>query len=172
MEVKKKEAAATTASVVEPADIVGTHPKTLQMKGRQLLTAVTWNERGELIHKGVAIRGSNAVDLVHDLLRIEKHPIPSDGSSSPTKCAPPTYPWNWSATSQGDYTCRRNAVNELRRNVPRRRNGRLYKFPIRSVRPSVIVLSLSWSGGDRNYTDTTTILNASEVTVALPLYGE
>ena len=51
-------------------------------------------------------------------------------------------------------------------------NGRLYKFPIRSVRPSVIVLSLSWSGGDRNYTDTTTILNASEVTVALPLYGE
>ena len=31
----KKEAAATTASVVEPADIVGTLPKTLQMKGRQ-----------------------------------------------------------------------------------------------------------------------------------------
>ena len=51
-------------------------------------------------------------------------------------------------------------------------NGRLYKFPIRSVRPSVVVLSLSWSGGDRNYTDTTTILNVSAVTVALPLYGE
>ena len=33
-------------------------------------------------------------------------------------------------------------------------------------------LVTSWSGGDRNYTDTTTILNASEVTVALPLYGE
>ena len=134
----KKEAAATTASVVEPTDIVGTLPKTLQMKGRQLLSrlsAVTWNERGELIHKGVAIRGSNAVDLVHDLLRNRKT---SDGSSSPTKCAPPTYPWNWSVTSQGDYTCRRNAVNELRRNVLRRRrcrNGRLYKFPIRSVRP-------------------------------------
>ena len=61
--------------------------------------------------------------------------VEPDGSSSPTKCAPPTYPWNWSATSRGDYTCRRNAVNELRRNVPRRRNGRLYKFPIRSVRP-------------------------------------
>ena len=50
----KKEAAApmtmpTTASVVEPTDIVGTLPKTLQMKGRQLLSrlsAVTWNERG------------------------------------------------------------------------------------------------------------------------------
>ena len=75
----KKEAAATTASVVEPADIVGTLPKTLQMKGRQLLSrlsAVTWNERGELIHKVVAIRGSNAVDLVHDLLRNRKTPDP------------------------------------------------------------------------------------------------
>ena len=75
----KKEAAATTASVVEPTDIVGTLPKTLQMKGRQLLSrlsAVTWNERGELIHKGVAIRGSNAVDLVHDLLRNRKTPDP------------------------------------------------------------------------------------------------
>ena len=69
----KKEAAATTALVVEPTDIVGTLPKTLQMKGRQLLSAVTWNERGELIHKGVAIRGSNAVDLVHDLLRNRKN---------------------------------------------------------------------------------------------------
>ena len=119
VEVKKKEAAATTASVVEPADIVGTLPKTLQMKGRQLLSAVTWNERGELIHKGVAIRGSNAVDLVHDLLRNRKNTRPRrDGSSSPTKCAPPTYPWNWSATSRGDYTCRRNAVNELRRTYP------------------------------------------------------
>ena len=74
----KKEAAATmttmptTALVVEPTDIVGTLPKTLQMKGRQLLSrlsAVTWYERGELIIKGVAIRGSNAVDLIHDLLR-------------------------------------------------------------------------------------------------------
>ena len=46
------------------------------MKGRQLLSAVTWNERGELIHKGVAIRGSNAVDLVHDLLRNRKTPDP------------------------------------------------------------------------------------------------
>ena len=79
VEVKKEAAATTiptTASVVESADIVGTLPKTLQMKGRQLLSAVTWNERGELIHKGVAIRGSNAVDLVHDLLRNRKTPDP------------------------------------------------------------------------------------------------
>ena len=81
VEVKIEAAATmpTTASVEEPADIVGTLPKTLQMKGRQLLSrlsAVTWNERGELIHKGVAIRGSNALDLVHDLLRNRKTPDP------------------------------------------------------------------------------------------------
>ena len=78
----KKEAAATMPTmptVVEPTDSVGTLPKTLQMKGRQLLSrlsAVTWNERGELMHKGVAIRGSNAVDLIHDLLRNRKTPDP------------------------------------------------------------------------------------------------
>ena len=76
LHVRKMALVPTTASVVEPADIVGTLPKTLQMKGRQLLSAVTWNERGELIHKGVAIRGSNAVDLVHDLLRNRKTPDP------------------------------------------------------------------------------------------------
>ena len=47
MEVKKEAAATTmptTASVVEPADIVERF-QTLQMKGRQLLSAVTWNEK-------------------------------------------------------------------------------------------------------------------------------
>ena len=107
---------------------MGTLPKTLQMKGRQLLSAVTWNERGELIHKGVAIRAVTRSISFTIYCEIEKHPIPSDGSSSPTKCAPPTYPWNWSATSQGDYTCRRNAVNELRRNVPRDGMGDFINF--------------------------------------------
>ena len=59
----------------DPVNIVGTLPKTLQEKGRQLLSRlskVEWNERGELIHEGVAIPGSNAADLVHDLLRNRK----------------------------------------------------------------------------------------------------
>ena len=70
---EKKEASAAT--VGEPTDVVGTLPKTLQTKGRQLLSrlsTVAWNERGELMHEGVAIPGSNAVDLVHDLLRKRK----------------------------------------------------------------------------------------------------
>ena len=59
------------ATVGEPTDVV----ETLQTKGRQLLSrlsTVAWNERGELMHDGVAIPGSNAVDLVHDLLRKRK----------------------------------------------------------------------------------------------------
>ena len=31
-----------------------------------------WNDRGELLHDGVAVPGSNMIDLVHDLLRKRK----------------------------------------------------------------------------------------------------
>ena len=31
-----------------------------------------WNDRGELLHEGVAIPGSNITDLVHDLVRKHK----------------------------------------------------------------------------------------------------
>ena len=52
-----------------------TLPKTLQEKGSQLvsrLETTKWNDRGELLHEGVAIPGSNIVDLIHDLLRNRK----------------------------------------------------------------------------------------------------
>ena len=65
----------TAGQSTEPVNIVATLPKTLQEKGRQLLrrlSKVEWNERGELMHEGVAIPGSNAVDLVHDLIRNRK----------------------------------------------------------------------------------------------------
>ena len=57
------------------ADVVTTLPKTLQEKGSQLvsrLKTTKWNDRGELLHEGVAIPGSIVVDLVHDLLRKRK----------------------------------------------------------------------------------------------------
>ena len=56
-------------------EVVMTLPKTLQEKGSQLvsrLKTTKWNDRGELLHEGVAIPGSNIVDLVHDLLRKRK----------------------------------------------------------------------------------------------------
>ena len=68
-------AVVTAGQSTDPVNIVETLPKTLQEKGRQLLSRlskVAWNERGELMHEGVAIPASNAVDLVHDLLRNRK----------------------------------------------------------------------------------------------------
>ena len=56
-------------------EVVMTLPKTLQEKGSQLvsrLKTAKWNDRGELLHEGLAISGSNIVDLVHDLLRKRK----------------------------------------------------------------------------------------------------
>ena len=182
----KKEAAATTALVVEPADIVGTLPKTLQMKGRQLLSrlsAVTWNERGELIHKGVAIRGSNAVDLVHDLLRNRKTPDPVGWQQFANQMRAANIPMEL----VGNVTRRLYLQKKRGKRTPQKRTPEtqmsewetLYISYLNAIdrydRPSSSSschCHRRWSGGDRNYTDTTTILNASEVTVALTLYGE
>ena len=57
------------------ADVVTMLPKTLQEKGSQLVSRIKtskWNDRGKLLHEGVAIQDSNIVDLVHDLLRKRK----------------------------------------------------------------------------------------------------
>ena len=53
-----------------------TVPKTMQAKARRLMEHlkrdVAWTARGELIHEGVPVAGSNVVDLVNDLLRKRK----------------------------------------------------------------------------------------------------
>ena len=58
------------------ADVVDTVPKTMQAKARRLMEHlkrdISWTARGELIHEGVQIAGSNVVDLVNDLLRKRK----------------------------------------------------------------------------------------------------
>ena len=58
------------------ADVVDTVPKTMQAKARRfmehLIRDVAWTARGEIIHEGVAVAGSNVVDLVNDLLRKRK----------------------------------------------------------------------------------------------------
>ena len=67
--VNEKDTPATTDNIGE---VVTTLPKTLQEKGRQLvsrLNTTQWNDRGELLHEGVVVPGSNVFDLVHDLLR-------------------------------------------------------------------------------------------------------
>ena len=58
------------------ATVLDTVPKSLQAKARRLMEHlkrnVAWSDRGELVHEGVPLAGSNAVDLVHDLLRKRK----------------------------------------------------------------------------------------------------
>ena len=51
--------------------------KTMQAKARRLMEYlkrdIAWTARGELIHEGVSIPGSNVVDLVNDLLHKRKN---------------------------------------------------------------------------------------------------
>ena len=63
------------------ATVLDTVPKSLQVKARRLMEHlkrnVAWSDRDELVHEGVPIAGSNAVDLVHDLLRKRKTDAPT-----------------------------------------------------------------------------------------------
>ena len=58
------------------ADVVDTVHKTMQVKARRLMEHlkrdIAWTARGELIHEGLPIVGSNVVDLVNDLFRKRK----------------------------------------------------------------------------------------------------
>ena len=58
------------------ATVLATVPRTMQAKASRLMEHlkrdITWTARGELIHEGVPIVGSNVVDLVNDLLRKSK----------------------------------------------------------------------------------------------------
>ena len=69
-------APATSATSGIEADVVDTVPKTMQAKARRLMEHrkrnISWTARGELIHEGVPVAGSNVVDLVNDLLRKRK----------------------------------------------------------------------------------------------------
>ena len=103
-------AVVTAGQSTDPVNIVGTLPKTLQEKGRQMLSRlskVAWNERGELMHEGVPIPASNAVDLVHDLLRNRKtarDPVGWRQFAKQMRSA--NIPWSSSATMPGENTCR------------------------------------------------------------------
>ena len=67
--------APATTSEIE-ADVVDTVPKTMQGKARRLMERMkrnmSWTARGELIHEGAPIAGSNVVDLENDVLRKKK----------------------------------------------------------------------------------------------------
>ena len=66
-------APATAAPSAVEADIVDSVPKTMKVKAKKLMdclkTQLSWTDRGELIHGGTPVPGSNMVDLVNDVLR-------------------------------------------------------------------------------------------------------
>ena len=144
--------------------IIATMPKSLHMKARvltaRLKKTVDWNDRGELLHEGVAIPGSNITDLVHDLVRRRKTFDPIG--------------WRQLASQLRSS----NIPMELVGNVARRR---LYVISTFATIVVVVVLlsssadtniwcvggAVPWGG--KNYNDTTT-KNFSEVTVVSPRY--
>ena len=71
--VKESEVASESGS---EATVLATVPRTMQAKASRLMEHlkkdITWTARGELIHEGVPVVGSNVVDLVNDLLRKSK----------------------------------------------------------------------------------------------------
>ena len=58
------------------ATVLATVPKAMKAKASRLMEHlkrdIEWTARGELIHEGVPVVGSNVVDLVNDLLRKRK----------------------------------------------------------------------------------------------------
>ena len=80
------------------ATVLDTVPKSPQAKARRLMEHlkrnVTWSDRGELVHKGVPIAGSNAVDLVHNLLRKRKTDAPTGWQSLAKQLRTVNIPWS------------------------------------------------------------------------------
>ena len=74
-EAEETEAAGSAAVDRVQADISDCVPKTLKNKAKQLVerlkadTKVEWVDRGEFVCDGMAVTGSNMVDLVKNVLR-------------------------------------------------------------------------------------------------------
>ena len=72
----------TESNTVKEAEIIRTVPVKYRGKAESLLKRIErepsmrWNERGEFVHNGQVIKGSNIVDLVNDVVRHRKdfHP--------------------------------------------------------------------------------------------------
>ena len=123
--VKEKETPPTTYIMGE---VVTTLPKALQEKGRQLvsrLKTTQWNDRGELLHEGVVVPGSNVVDLVHDLLRKRKtsDPIGWQQFGSQMRAA------NIPMELVGNVARRRHIQQRKRTLTPKQKKGRRVQLP-------------------------------------------
>ena len=121
--VKEKKTPTTTDIMGE---VVTTLPKALQENGRLLvsrLKTTQWNDRGELLHEGVVVPGSNVVDLVHDLLHKRKtcDPIGWQQFGSQMRAA------NIPMELVGNVARRRHT--QQRKRTPKQKKGRRVQLP-------------------------------------------
>ena len=103
-----------------------TLPKALQEKGRQLvsrLKTTQWNDRGELLHEGMVVPGSNVVD--NDLLRKRKtsDPIGWQQFGSQMRAA------NIPMELVGNVARRRHIQQRKRTLTPKQKKGRRVQLP-------------------------------------------
>ena len=122
--VKENETPATKDIMGE---VVTTLPKALQEKGRQLsrLKTTQWNDRGELLHGGMVVPGSNVVDLVHDRLR-QRNTSDSIGSQqfgNQMRAA------NIPMELVGNVAGRRHIQQRKRTLTPKQKKGRRVQLP-------------------------------------------
>ena len=120
--VKEKETPAKTDIMGE---VMTTLPKALQEKGRQLVSRLKWNDRGELLHEGVVVPGNNVVDLVHYLLRKRKtsDPIGWQQFGSQMRAA------NIPMELVGNVARRRHIQQRKRTLTPKQKKGRQVQLP-------------------------------------------
>ena len=124
--VKEKETPMTTDIMGE---VVTTLHKALQEKGRQLvsrLKTTQWSDKGELLHDGTVVPGSNAIDLVHDLLRKPKtsDPIGWQQFASQMRAA------NIPMELVGNVARRRHIQKRKRTLTPKPVKGRRVQLPV------------------------------------------
>ena len=89
------------------------------------LKTTQWNDRGELLHDGVVVPGSNVVDLVHDLLRKRKtsDPIGWQKLGSQMRAA------NIPMELVGNVARRRHIQQRKRTLTPKQKKGRRVQLP-------------------------------------------
>ena len=123
--VKENETPATTYIMGE---VVTTPPKALQEKGRQLMSSLKktqWNDRGELLHEGIVVPGSNVIDLVHDILRKRKTSEPHRLATvrEPDACSKHTMELD------GNVDMRRHIQQRKRTLIPKQKKDRRVHLP-------------------------------------------
>ena len=123
--VKEKETPPTTDIMGEVVTIL---PKALQEKGRQLvsrLKTTQWNDRGELLHEGAVVPGSNVSILSTIYYANVKRLTPSVGNSSGARCVQQNIPMEL----VGNIARRRHIQQRKRTLTPKQKKGRRVQLP-------------------------------------------